>query len=65
MEISVEKLSDIIKKLEEGTKDCCIESAVFIGEVNGKPIRLSVLQKSEAEDVYGYEPSDNRHIYIP
>jgi len=64
MQVDLEKLTSKIKELSKDTKGFCLESAVFIGEINGNPIRLSVMQKSEADDEYGYEGIDNRHNCI-
>ena len=55
MSINVERIRSIIKDLGNDTAGSCCECSVFIGEIDGKPIRISVMSKHEAEEAHDYE----------
>jgi len=55
MNINLEKLARTINELERNTRNACCESAVFIGEINDKPVRISIMSNDEAVESHDYE----------
>lgn len=64
MTIDVKKLTDMLEKLNENTRGSCCESSAFIGEINGKPVRLTVMQIDEAVDEHYYEGTRAEHACV-
>lgn len=58
--IDSEKLYQILCDLQQdvGTALSCTESSVFIGDIGGKPIMVTVMSKREAESEHGYSSVD-------
>lgn len=64
MKIDNEKLQKIIKQMSKETSGMCAETSVFIGEINGKPIRLSVMTSNEAEEEHYFEGFKDKFVCI-
>lgn len=55
MKTNLQKFEAIVEELIANTTGPCCESSVFIGEIKGRVIRLSVMTKREAVDVHDFE----------
>lgn len=58
MKIDGEKLKEILKDLANDVGGMCAQSSVFIGEIEGRPIRVSAMSKEEAEEEHDFEGTD-------
>ncbi len=64
VEIKLDKLEEVLKTLADETGGRCLETAVFIGTIHGKPIRLTVMTAEEAEDSHDYDETETRYNCI-
>lgn len=66
MNINTEKLLRILKELEQDVNDVCmcVESGVFIGEINGKPVKLTVMTSDEAIEAHYYARTMDENLVI-
>jgi len=51
------QFNKLVQDLAKTTGSTCLESSVFIGEVSGKPVRLTVMTYEEAVAEHGYDPA--------
>lgn len=61
MKTNIVKLEGLIEEFADETGGGCCEVAAFIGEIDGKIVRLSVMTKKEALDQHGFEEINDRH----
>ncbi len=65
MYIDSKKMEDIINKLSASIYDygviSCPASSVFIGEIDGRPIRLTVMTKDYAKEEHEYDGRKKQH----
>lgn len=54
MKINADKLKQVLEILNKGTGGYCASSSVFIGEINGAPIQLTVMTTNEAQNEHDY-----------
>jgi len=64
MKLNSVKLEEIILELLDDVKYSCVESSVFIGEIKGRPIQISVFKKSEAVDMHYYEGLEDKYTCL-
>lgn len=61
MKTNTVKLESLIEEFADETGGGCCEVSAFIGEINGKIVRLSVMTKKEALDQHDFEEINDRH----
>lgn len=54
MQLNLLRLERLLEELSRDVGGSCFEASVFIGEIKGKPIRLTVMSKSEARESHDY-----------
>ena len=54
MQIDVDKLSNLINELSVDCVNHCVESSVFIGEIDDNVIRLTIINKGEAIEEHDF-----------
>ena len=64
MKINIVKLESLIEEFSAETGGRCREVAAFIGEIDGKVVRLSVMTKKEALDQHDFEEVNDHHRCI-
>lgn len=64
MNINVDKFDSILVELATDVGGMCCESAVFIGEINGKPVRLSVMSLDQAEEDHDYHGTNEDRLVL-
>ncbi len=55
MKTNLQKFEQLVQEFAEDVSGRCLETSAFIGEVDGKLIRLSVMTKKEAIDQHDFE----------
>ncbi|QIY81465.1 hypothetical protein [Chromobacterium violaceum] len=55
MKVNAEKLEQIIQELSSEVGGWSCSSSVFVGEVNGNPVRIEVMTPSEAADEHDFD----------
>ncbi len=53
--INTNKLESILTNFSNDIDGITVERSVFIGEINGKPVQITVMSKSEAQIEHDYE----------
>lgn len=64
MSVDAIKLEGVLRKLAKDVGGYCCDASVFIGEIDGKPVYLTVYERSEAEDCHDYEGTRDKHNCI-
>lgn len=64
MKTNIVKFESLLEELASETGGRCCEVAAFIGEIDGKVVRLSVMTKDEALGQHDFEEIDERHRCI-
>lgn len=64
MKIDNEKLEAVLKSLASDVGGMCTAASVFIGEVNRKPVYITVMSKKEAREEHDYEGTPPKHLCI-
>ena len=64
MKTNLSKLERLIKEFADETGGICCEKSAFIGEIDGKIVRLSVMTKIEALDKHDFEEINDHHRCI-
>ena len=62
--IRQEKLKTLLTELAKETGGRCLESSVFIGEIAGKPVKVTVVAYEEARECHDYDGTDDRYNCI-
>jgi len=42
----------------------CLDSSVFIGEIDGHPVQITVMDKGHSIDEFEYDETENRYKVI-
>ena len=64
MKTNLYKLERLIQEFSDETCRRCCETSAFIGETDGKIVRLSVMTKKEALDQHDFEEINDHHRCI-
>ena len=64
MKTNLSKLERLIKEFADETGGICCEKSAFIGEIDGKIVRLSSQTKIEALDKHDFEEINDHHRCI-
>lgn len=64
MKTNLVKFENLIEELSRDVGGSCCEASVFIGEIKGKPVKLTVMSKSEARESHDYNGVLSEHDCI-
>lgn len=68
MNINVDKFYQVLNELNKDIFDyggiSCPSASVFIGEINGNPVRLTVMTEKEATEEHDYECTNDDHLIL-
>ena len=64
MKTNIVKFESLLEELASETGGRCCEVSAFIGKINGKVVRLSVMTKKEALDQHDFEEINEHHRCI-
>lgn len=64
MKTNIVKLESLIEDFAAETGGGCCEVSAFVGEIDGKIVRLSVMTKEEALNQHDFEEINEHHRCI-